>query len=806
MAGETFGDPKTMEAISAAAQRMSGSMEQTKVFAGELNTALNDVLRTSEAIGKGLRDVGADEETINSYQKIHESLVGDASALGSIISAGKKINDQDKKRTKELDVQKKMLKEMRTLTKQLASDAARKQAIDEDIAKKQAKAATEKRAKDDEEKKRNSYINRQTAATLEFLEKTAGVGGIIVKNNKSWELSISGVLTLLLEMFNIGTKMGGYAKQAAAQFTSFRGNAKASAVAIGAASKATWDLKNRFAMSAEEAGTTVAHLAKAGIEEKDLGTYVQKRVKGQAEYQSLGARMMGVQFAQQRSVEEQVKNIMDLRNNFSMLVSSAQTFDALMGDIGRRIPGLAPEQAVADIQDMAKGMRMFNLDVLDSMTLFHSLSRDAEDYRRKVAEAREKAGPGGKFEAPKITSGWGGIVSAPMNVQRKFMQFLGGAGNQSWGAQSIIGRRMRGGATVPDQIENYQSMLKQKGGAGYVDAFRGMIEDVKEKTGGMGKAQRVGIVDYLQQVYGADQELAKYLAENILSGNYNTKTLDELKKTYEKDMATMEEEAKKKETLGQDLLKVGSEIAINLKSVQEWLRTLLESKLVGPVMALTKKIGELIDTLKVAYSEKFPTKAEFSGLYDALTEGSDESEGGLRKRLTVAGAGGGLTDALVEDLKKRAADSVAVRREASIKAQKEDPKRPWYRPVSGGGLVGKWSETATAEKTEFSAPLYKLKEQLERLRDAKGEQFRVASDIDAVIRKIQLAIDAHNTTNEVGDQIAESQAGRAAGKATAHAAGKKITKAKPYGYNSAPLQDAGSDRRTAVPTYKADAD
>ena len=627
MAGDVFNDPKTMEAISAATERTRGSMEQTRVFAGELNTVLNDVLRTSREIERGLEAVGADPETVESYRKIHQSLVSDAGALRDIIGYGKKVGDQDKKRSRELMIQTKMLKEIRLLNRQLLADSVKKDAVQQAAAKKQQDAAAKEKKEQGIISRFRAYANKDTAASMNFMAKTAGIGGVISANSKGLEISFAGILSLILKMFDVGSKIKGSMSQTAAQFVSFRKDGGAWAKSTEVARKAIEDVKYSFALSAEESGGIVSNLARAGIEEEEMGKSISKRKSGQEAYHSLASRMLGTQYAQQRSMDEQITNIMTLRNNFSLLVSSAQSFDVLMADIGRRIPGLSPQEAVAGIQEMAQGMRAVNIDVLDSITLFHSLGRDAEKYRKSVAEAKDKSEKTGQaYQAPSNTSAWGPMAAAPGDIRKKLLQYLSSMHlNVDMGTQALIGRRARGGATAPEQREKFIQMTKE-GGKGIVEAYTTILQEVMERAG-TGPAAGIKAQSLLQGTYGMDQELALYLAQMVKDGKIDIEQLQKLRETYDADTKAMQEEAKKKDQLGDRLLRTGSAIANNLKSTQDWLQSKLEKYLVTPIMQLAAMMGALAKVL----ADKWDVKKEFQEALGALWSGPAEEKRATEK-------------------------------------------------------------------------------------------------------------------------------------------------------------------------------
>jgi len=599
MAGDTFNiDPKNVEAASAYAKRLSESTGQAKDYAKELDTVMGSVEKSYAEIEKSARAIGLDPKILADIRNIEKSIIGSGQQLRAIVTQGKSVVVQDQRRNKELAVQRKTLSEIRSLSKQLAGEAQRQHLLREASEKKQAEAEKEQEKRKREELRRNTLINKQGAEVANFMAKTAGVGQAISFSTKGLEVSLAGVLAMILEIFNKGNKMGGYVRQAAVQFSNVRTQSTYTAKAVSTASQAAWDLRNRFAMGAEESGMMVAHLTKAGIEERDMGKNLIVRGRETKEYMSLASRLVGVQHATQRSVDEQLKNIMELRNNFGMLVSSAQTVDALIADIGSRIPGLSPEQAVQDIASMNMGMRSFNSNVLDSITLYHSLNRDAEDYRQKVAEAREHAEKTGQaFKAPAITSPYGGIVAAPQEMQRGFTSWLSNLGkNLSEGMQIEVGRQAggAGGSTPGDYFMNFQRLLEKEGGR--IEVFEAIMENVMQKSAGLSGnlGERIMSMSiYLNRQYGLDIETARLTAKDIATGKYSGTQMEELKKKYAEDLEAMKGEAKTREQLTQKLVKTGEKIALSLKTVEERMKEWIERSLTAPIQNLATEIRGL---------------------------------------------------------------------------------------------------------------------------------------------------------------------------------------------------------------------
>ena len=200
------------------------------------------------------------------------------------------------------------------------------------------------------ETKKHSMLAKTAGATWSTAKGTAntvaGMAGI--------DLSLMGIVRLLINFMDVQNQMGAMSKQIAYQWAGSTTSMKTARHTIGA-------IKRDFWMSAEAAGALVNSVARAGIEEKNL--------------ESLTKNMVAWQTVSGMSVESSLGAYKDLARSFGQ--SEESTWGMYRGflEASKTIPELSMDEAAADMANIVDKTREFGTGLLGATSLYNVLLR-----------------------------------------------------------------------------------------------------------------------------------------------------------------------------------------------------------------------------------------------------------------------------------------------------------------------------------------------------------------------------------------------------------------------------------------------
>jgi hypothetical protein len=609
---DTFGmDPQQAADWATQAERAQSATGKTKDHIAEISSTLGDANTRYENIVKLAHELNLDDSFIRSLGEVNTSMQGMGKSLINVIQQTKMAGKSARVYNNELKAQQNTLKSIRTLTKQLASDAKERAVSSRAAAAKELKDGANKKKQDVDEKTNNSYINRQKREVADTMAKMAGLGGIITKNNKGMELSFAGIIKKIIDLRDQTQQIEGYGMKAAA---SFKGGQKS----IGAATGAIKQLRGAFSMDYPEAGELVASLTRAGVEASDLAGNSMRVTAGLTKQRDLSTSMVAMQYTQNRSVETQLKNIMYLRNNFNMYVSDAQKLDVIMANVGTSIAGLSAEEAVEDIRNMASGMRQFNRNAIDAVTLYKTLMRDAEDYRESEAranameeamvklEAPREPGKGRRdtIRGPRMESTFGeDILSLPVEDMKEFAKWITTfPATMDKTKQAILGKYTAAGAQhgPGEWFDDFRDSIKAAGKNGPIEFMRLLSKFFADTMTGLSPGEKKWAIEDQLGAFKAPENMLRMISGGFAKGTYDDKYFAQLGKKLDdaaKEIGKSEAGKAAREKLMDDLLATGKAIATHLMGLEEWLTKKIENIML-PIAELGTVIEDLIGAIR----------------------------------------------------------------------------------------------------------------------------------------------------------------------------------------------------------------
>jgi hypothetical protein len=698
-------DPNVLNAVKTHAQDLQAAMGNTQSHASQIASILSDVNRTYADMMKNGKDLGLDPAFLKQLQDIQKLFgnVGGAinktvSGLNSEASAAKKTDGSLKSMVNTVQQKNKLVNDELNLIKNEGKE------LDKNAQKLTLLQKLWNQTKSTS-KQMVGYASAQSQAIVYQTLNMAGLGGIFQKSEKNalgFKVSLAGVIKLIMDIMNKSNVIAGYSKMAGFSFKEWEPRTAGAAKAFGVANRALWDIRSRFRLSFEEAGKLTAKLTQAGFEIEDMGTSVTRAGSKTKDWQGTASRMLSVQTLQGRSMDTQLQSVMDLRNNFGELVTSAQSLDALIGDIGKKIPGLTAQDAVTSVMEMGRGMRFFTTDLLDSITLYHSLNNAAEQYKTKVAEARKHAEKTKTpYQAPAVESPWGKTwTTAPLDVRKSLLKWMTNApARLAPGMQSLMG----GGGPGASPTSKLWNFIETTGKKGPFEFYKKAMETVLQMTKGLEKdkgARYIAAKGMLESDYQMDPETAAYQARSIANGETNIKQLEELSKTLEKEETATRKKMEARESMMNEYLRTGVEVNTNLMTMEERLQKWLQDNLVTPINLIVKYLESIASFL----SFQLPKDAKQTW---EVIRGSTELQETSRKKVKGMLVRGGERTNFKEVEREAVAERLTrdVRDVISSKAASQIEKQIERRRKEAANTGKKYNEPDALQRRSMEADL-----------------------------------------------------------------------------------------------------
>lgn len=473
--------------------------------------------------------------------------------------------------TKELIRQGKTVRELNAIRKQ------EKQLIGAELVD-MAKLTREARKRIKEEKKKLDFgekyvrlgdkVMKLQAGEVKGVKKTLSAfgekGTQLAKYASSMagvQLSLAGIIALILELWNIERKAGAMAKQITVQWADSADNIRVATQEMSA-------IRYEFHKAWEIAGQYEISLARAGFEKKNL--------------ELLSRKLYATELLMGRSVQQQQQDIAGLVTTFGIADSEADNYLDTVRAVAKTVPMLSMDQAVEDWEFLVNETKAYNTDLLGTLSLYNTLMR--VDLADKL-----------------------GLGDAPRVIRHEIIKTVAGfSKNLSDGWKVALGK----GSTAAIAMLEFEALPIEK-------QFLRMAKKVEEQTRAYPDKERQVRARKLLMQMNFPIEAATELARAFAKNAFDPKALASLATTMreQKDAAKAAEEKARADR--EALIAEGLSIAYGLTDALTLLKDWLEGTLLPIFRDIRDYLKEHFGESEVGKSrrargerEEIATKAE----------------------------------------------------------------------------------------------------------------------------------------------------------------------------------------------------
>ena len=570
-------DLKDLDQIKA---RTDALRQSTSAITNDLGTAATKVASAFDVGNTAAENMAMQLQLM---QQILESI----NSASTMFSSTLKNNTEEQKRQikhveKYEDIKQTLTKRedkiLKQMVKQNQEAKKRIKLEDELISKEKLKEEARSKTADKVSGKLKDW-GRQTAS---FSQSVTGV-----------QLSLGGILALLLRVYNLGNRMSGFGKLAAAQFSVAERGVKKYSSSISGAQKAAWKLRSRFYLQPEEAGAFLGSAAQFGITGKELNANA-KYISQQKQQVSFAEELFALNKVLGVPLESSGNLIKSMTRGFDMSNDSAREALASVSTLALQMKG-AKESG---LEKMFKGM---DISLGELISDWNTLIQQAGTYKVDVM------GIQGLYNTllrtdMKDTPLFGGI---PDSVKKDIVGTAASFNSEmSDGMKAFFGE----GESPVDRLFEFEELGTKAGGgpaaqlARVLGKTRGLV--ATELDEGDTKTARYKARKFLEGA-GFTKEATKFISDNLAK----TKDIDSALKDFADKYAVTQAqaEARSAENITK-LVKSATSIAASTKSLEEKLKQDIENWILGlkeAINNLIKAIRDLINSIP-----GFATKGE----------------------------------------------------------------------------------------------------------------------------------------------------------------------------------------------------
>lgn len=337
-----------------------------------------------------------------------------------------------------------------------------------------------------------------TQASKMMKEQMEGMKGFM-KQSLGANISLAGIVGMLIQAIDKGRQLNAMGKQAAAQWGVLNERSAVAETLIT-------NLRQQFKLSLEEAGKLVTAMARAGMP-------MEAMVGTNARGLNITQQLVAVEKVYGQTVTAQLGDMTSLVNMSSRLerasyntLDPAQTYLDTIRQTAEDIPMLSMDDAISDVKELAAITKGYNTELLGTLALYNSMARQdaanrlglgnvGRDVRKNIAKELTGA-------ANKMDLGWKIVLGerqlkkegkdeealSPGAAARTYEQTLAKAPMKAFDTMAeflIEGAKSMGG-TVADQMRLFvQPWLEANPGFGPDEAraLTAVIEKVMTKGG-----------------------------------------------------------------------------------------------------------------------------------------------------------------------------------------------------------------------------------------------------------------------------------------------------------------------------------
>lgn len=449
-----------------------------------------------------------------------------------------------------------------------------------------------------------------------FSQKGKEVAGYFSGMGKV-NLTLIGIIAKIVDLYNKANRISGFAEQSARQWGAFKRTTRDTGALLKDNTDLTYQMTSAFKMTLDESKDYVRSLAMSGIEQdqmffrgRQLNVQASKRV-------NIASEMLAIQALQNRSVAEQMPYVQGLIANFGKTAHEANRFGYIVADITKDIPGLTMEEALQDVTSMADQTKIFNMTLLDTLSLYNTIIRKSEIWGETISAAPRVV----QKEIAKTITGWGLSLEPGMKI--------------------ALGAAMGIKGTPAEQLLGFEEEFSKNMGSA-VKAMSKVVTDWTSQLGGADKI--VAIRRLLQQRFGfQSKEAAMTMAKAFGKGEMTPERIEALVQELAKNKEAAKKAAETYEKNLKLLVANGAKLAGKLITLEQKIANWIDLKFIGPVMSLVGAIKDLTSTIKNSWLMSGFTQA--GEVYEAGTEALASKKKaigtalGMKRGLKAAGLG-----------------------------------------------------------------------------------------------------------------------------------------------------------------------
>lgn len=536
MAGpnDTF-DVAAINAMAASAEAMTASLGSAQ---GTMSTLMGSMQGFVEMRERMTETPFIDQESISRLQDLGE-LMKDIQDLG---------HGNIDARQRELTIINKMLSGMERMA---ALERHRVRSGNDEVRRKKEGIQLGERDEKDQKKKKNlakeitGEMANQTKQITQSVARSAGL-----------QMSLIGILALIVEAANTTRKINAYGKQIA-------GHWKDSKTSVSAGKAEIRSLRKEFRLTYEEAAAYNKVLAQIGFEKESL--------------KKINKELVALEQVQGISVKESGGHVANLMNNFGLTAESAMNTYFAARDMSKEMGGsvLSMDEVVNDWMELGNLTKVYNTDLQTTLGFYNTL------VRKDIAEKL-------------------GLGKVPVDLRRNLAKtVVGFSQDLSDGMKAALGTFGEEGMSMTEGILNFEAMSVEQQ---FKKAVGWMEEKTKELTGA---DKQIAVRQLLKTNLSFDSaELRKVFAEAFSGGAFSGEKMDRVMNEIAKQRQEAAEAVKNGPTIQKGILETGKEVSRGLQTLQEllskWFKDLLLSSkgVQVAVEALIKAIPVILRSIE----------------------------------------------------------------------------------------------------------------------------------------------------------------------------------------------------------------
>ena len=388
-----------------------------------------------------------------------------------------------------------------------------------------------------------SYMKNTAMGAVRY---ATSMGGI--------ELSLMGIVALLLKMADESNKLGAMQKQAAAQWGDT--NTK-----IKTASAAMRTLMGNYQMSVDEAGSLVVSLARVGVEEENV-----KR---------LSEEVVAIEKVHGLGAQETAQAVTDVADSYGMAADQASLFLRSVREATKTIPGLSMSEVTADMLDLVRTTRAYNTDLLGVAAMYNTLMN--KDIAKKL-----------------------GLGDLPKAARKELAMTVAGFSEKlSDGLKAALGQEE--GMTLAEALMNFEKMDPAKK---FVKMAQFITKNVAQFTGA---EQEFAVRQWLKEFGFQSSDIQETLQKAFASGGFSAEGLEGVLQEVGKQRDILAKAGENDAVNRAKLLAEAQGIAAGLTGWEAKLENSVRNAILGSAdfASLKKSIDAILEWMK----EKLPKLA-----------------------------------------------------------------------------------------------------------------------------------------------------------------------------------------------------